>query len=255
MKINAKILKPVLLSVAAIVLVVTTVFATMAYLTSSAAVSNVFTVGDVKLHMYETKVLPNGKPDPANPVVPGEMKNTDTNSYHLVPGGSYLKDPTIYVDGGSEESYLFVRLRNDLKSIEKPGATTILSQLKQNGWLEIQRDPNNIDAVFVYVGEDVSSYANAAAYFDAVDNEGNRKNNKAKLVGGVANREEYNVFKNFTLADEVPNLSSFGGARVAIVAYAIQANLPGYNATEVVGTQSAVTHAWEYIKAELPFVV
>lgn len=246
MKINAKILKPVLLSVAAIVLVVTTVFATMAYLTSSAAVSNVFTVGDVKLHMYETKVLPNGKPDPANPVVPGEMKNTDTNSYHLVPGGNYLKDPTIYVDGGSEESYLFVRLRNDLKSIEKPGDTTILSQLKQKGWLEIQRDPNNIDAVFVYVGEDVSGYANATEFFAS---------KKAKLVGGGDDREEYDVFENFTLADEVPNLSSFGGARVAIVAYAIQANLPGYNADDVVGTQNAVTHAWEYIKAELPFVV
>lgn len=245
-KMKKKIFTASVVTLCAVMLVVGSVWATLAYLTSSAAVSNVFTVGDVKLHMYETKVTPDGKPVTVIPA--GEMKNTDTNSYHLVPGGHYTKDPTIYVDGGSEESYLFVRLRNDLKTIEKqgdPDNPTILEQLKKKGWLEIERAASNVDAVFVYVGEEVTQTADQ---FFAADK-------KAKLVGGVDERVPYDVFESFTLADKVDNLTSFGGARVAIVAYAIQANLPGYNDSDEVGTKEAVTHAWEYIKSELPFVV
>ena len=249
MKINAKIAKPLLLSAAAIMLVVATVFATMAYMTSSAAVSNVFTVGNVKLHMYESKVDQDGKvlqgTDPAT-----GMKPTDTNSYHLVPGATYVKDPTVYVDGGSDASYLFIRLRNDLKSIEKqgdPNHPTMLEQLKKNGWLEIERAASNVDAVFVYVGVDVSGYVDAAEYFDA--------GHTVPTVGNTAERVQYKVFEEFTLKNQVENLSIFGGARVAIVAYAIQARLPGYDTDETRGTEAAIRAAWAYIKAELPFVV
>ena len=63
------------------------------------------------------------------------------------------------------------------------------------------------------------------------------------------------MFEEFTLADKVDNLPSYGGARVAIVAYAIQANLPEYNGADEVGTKDAVDYAWNYIKQELPFVV
>lgn len=249
MKINAKVLKPMLLSAAAIMLVVATVFATMAYMTSSAAVSNVFTVGNVKLHMYETKVDKNGV-SLNEPLVNG-MKTADTNSYHLVPGANYLKDPTIYVDGGSDESYLFVRLRNDLKAIEKQGDAsnpTILQQLKKNGWLEIERAESNVDAVFVYVGKEIDITNMTAEQFFAAGH-------KAKTVGGTSTREVYDVFQEFTLADQIPNLEIYGGARVAIVAYAIQANLPGYNTEDDIGTVAAIKKAWAYIKEELPFVV
>ena len=188
-----KMIKPLLLAATAIMLVVATVFATMAYMTSTATVTNVFTVGDVKLHMYESKVDKFGVKEavqPDNNGIPG----TDANSYHLLPGKTYLKDPTIYVDGNSESSYLFVRLRNDLKHIEwenvnkqsttvpadpsdpaqpvdgEGGQTnqaaaipekhdSIVTQMKKKGWLEIWRAETNIDAVFVYVGVDTSDFA------------------------------------------------------------------------------------------------
>lgn len=243
-----KVMKPLLFTATAIMLVVATVFATMAYMTSSAAVSNVFTVGNVKLHMYETKVDQNGKP--VEPLLDANgMKTADTNSYHLVPGGNYLKDPTIYVDGNSDPSYLFVRVRNDLKAIEKQDDTdhpTIVQQLAKKGWLEIERAETNVDAVFVYVGADVTGIT-AEQYFAS--------NNKAHIVGGVADRKQYDVFSEFTLADKVSNLEIYGGARVAIVAYAIQARLPGYETEEKTGTFEAVKAAWAYIKEELPFVV
>ena len=249
---KSKTLKVLLLSATAILLVIATVLATMAYLTSSSAVSNVFTVGNVKLNMTETKVNSDGTP------VEGAAR-TDTNSYHLVPGASYLKDPIIEVGATSDESYLFVRVRNDLKTIECPGyvekdgtrhncahngnCKTILEQLTANGWQEIERAENNVDAVFVYVGA-----GNVVA--DATFESGTLP--AAKLVGGTGSAQSYTVFENFTLASEVPGLESFGGARVAIVAYAIQANLTGAG---VKGTPEAYKNAWKYIKEELPFVV
>lgn len=256
-----KVLKAGLLALAAIVLVVATVLTTIAYLTSSSAVSNVFTVGNVKLNMTETKVNNDGTP------VTDRTNRTDTNSYHLVPGKSYLKDPIIEVGAESDESYLFVRVRNDLKTIECPGPTTladgtvvpcshngacktILQQLKENGWQEIERAATNVDAVFVYVGKTDAGVSNV------VDNTGaNYDNDKlpsAQLVGGSGVAEFYNVFERFTLAPEVPGLDSFGGARVAIVAYAIQADLTGAGEK---GSPEAYKNAWKYIKDELPFVV
>lgn len=257
---KAKALKPLLLSAAAILLVVSTVLATMAYMTSSSAVSNVFTVGNVKLNMTETKVNNDGTP------VAGAAR-TDTNSYHLVPGKSYLKDPIIEIGGESDKSYLFVRVRNDLKSIECPGTInlndgstapcphtncqTILEQMKANGWQEIERASTNVDAVFVYVGKN-------NVVENTSDADGNKYVNSlmpdAVLVGGNAAKESefYTVFEKFALSNEVPNLESFGGARVAIVAYAIQADLTGAG---VQCSPEAYKNAWQYIKNELPFVV
>ena len=267
-----KILKPMLLVLSAVLLVVASVLGTMAYMTSSSAVSNVFTVGNVTLNMTETKVESDGKP------VTDTTNRTDTNSYHLTPGSSYLKDPTIYVDGNSDASYLFVRVRNDLKHIECDGTTvaadgtevacnhapdehgniagytdsndeehtythkTIVEQLKENGWQEIHRDPNNVDAVFVYVG---------------AGNVVEQKQNLTAMTVGKGNLDTtIEVFHNFTLAEKVENLQIYGGARVAIVAYAIQANLPGFTTPDDgYGKYEAVTAAWDYIKNELPFVV
>jgi len=266
-----KMIKPLLLAATAIMLVVATVFATMAYMTSSSAVSNVFTVGNVNLQMFETKVNSEGKPvDASGNVIaydPNAVKTADTNSYHLQPGMSYLKDPTVYVGADSDKSYLFIRVRNDLKTIEKQGdptAPTMLEQLTANGWLEIERAASNVDAVFVYVGKDAMTAYNAKVEeinADTTKSETEkttalaeeRKNLKAMLVGGTGESEVIDVFGKFTLATEIPNLSAFGGARVAIVAYAIQSN--GITTEDKVGTEEGYRAAWEYIKAELPFVV
>lgn len=264
---KTKVLKSLLLAAAAIVLVVASVLGTMAYLTSSAAVSNVFTIGNVKLHMYETPVYPDGTPKVV--ISDGEMKTADTNSYHLIPGSNYLKDPTVYVDATSDKSYLFIRLRNDLKTIEKqgdPSAPTILEQLKANGWLEIERAESNVDAVFVYVGKDdniATRIAAAEAEVKAAHPE--YKPNqvtaavleqlddvKAEVVGGTGTRQDIDVFGEFTLANEIDGLERFGGARVAIVAYAIQIN--GLSTSGEIGSQEAYQAAWQYVKAELPFV-
>lgn len=96
--------KALLLTMCAIVLVVGSVFGTMAYLTDTEAVTNTFTVGSVGLSLDEAKVNEMGKPDGSNRWQPTETDKEQ--KYHLLPGHKYTKDPTVTVDAGSEESYV-----------------------------------------------------------------------------------------------------------------------------------------------------
>lgn len=95
--------KALLLSLCAVALVVATVFGTMAYLTSTDEVVNTFTVGNVKIKLDEAKVNTDGTP------VEG-VDRVKTNEYHLLPGHTYTKDPTVTVLKGSEESYVRLKI-------------------------------------------------------------------------------------------------------------------------------------------------
>ena len=86
--------KALLLSLCAVLLVVASVMGTMAYLTSSDTVTNTFTVGKVEIKLDETDVT--------NPTGP----RVQANSYRLLPGLTYIKDPTVTVKAGSEPSYV-----------------------------------------------------------------------------------------------------------------------------------------------------
>lgn len=95
MKSKAKVL---ILALCAVLLVVGSVMGTLAYLVDSQEVVNTFTVGDVDIKVDETPVTPDGKP------IEGEDR-VEGNEYHLIPGQTYTKDPTMTVLKGSEESY------------------------------------------------------------------------------------------------------------------------------------------------------
>lgn len=236
-----KMIKPLLLAATAIMLVAATVFATMAYMTSSAAVSNVFTVGNVKLHMYETKVDKNGV-SLNEPLVDG-MKTADTNSYHLVPGLTYTKDPTIYVNAASDKSYLFVKVHNGLKGIESTEADdlTMAQQMSNNGWLKIESHTDGINFVYVYVGADTEEEKAKLRELNAIAEDGARATAAADIkaieVGGVGVRQDVDVFETFTLTSEITDLTPYRDAKVEITAYAIQSKLDCYE--DKIGEQAA----------------
>ena len=73
-------------------LVVASVMGTLAYLTDTEEAVNTFTVGNVQIDLNETDVDNNN--------------NTKANAYHLLPGQTYTKDPTVTVEANSEESYI-----------------------------------------------------------------------------------------------------------------------------------------------------
>lgn len=94
--------KALLLTLCAVLLVTASVLGTLAFLTSTDEVKNTFTVGSVNITLDEAKVKTDGTP------VEGAAR-VKANEYHLLPGHTYTKDPTVTVKDGSESSY--VRLK------------------------------------------------------------------------------------------------------------------------------------------------
>ena len=94
--------KPLVLALCAVLLVVGTILGTVAYLQDTASVVNTFTVGNVHLKLDEAVVDEKGEPT-------GGRTETG-NAYHLIPGETYTKDPTVTVLKSSEESYVRMML-------------------------------------------------------------------------------------------------------------------------------------------------
>ena len=169
-----------LLVLGAILLVAATMFGTVAYLTSTDTVKNTFTVGNVAITLDETDVDVYG------------VKDTDDrvkeNVYKLIPGHTYVKDPTVHVAAGSEAAWLFVKVEDGIAAIQ--GATTIADQLEDNGWTPLDGVAN------VYTREKVVS-----------------KNEV----------QNFQVFGSFTLTDDA-NVSAYASASITVTAYAVQAD-------------------------------
>ena len=90
--------KALLLTLCAVLLVAASVLGTMAYLTSTAKVENTFTIGKVEITLDETDVTnPNGP-------------RVQANSYKLMPGNTYTKDPTVTVLNGSDAAYVRMKV-------------------------------------------------------------------------------------------------------------------------------------------------
>lgn len=85
-------------------------FSTLAYLTDTSAITNVFTLGKVDIEMDETLVDQEGNPVDKNgdPIPDGAdvVRTEEGNTYRLIPGAEYLKDPIVTVKAGSEKSYV-----------------------------------------------------------------------------------------------------------------------------------------------------
>ena len=218
----------------------TSVMATVAYLTSSAAVSNVFTIGNVGITMTESKVNPDGT------LFDGGTTRVDTNTYHLVPNKTYIKDPTIYVNAGSENSYLFVAVRNDIEAIacqygtlsvtgtnighthndkckkdangdyinhdEHNHKKTIAEQMEEYGWKKYTQISTGW--VYVYVGKVTDTDKDGNPIPQAIDNEGNP-------TGRAVTEGKYKLFDEFSIADDA-NTSTYGAAKITLTAFAIQ---------------------------------
>lgn len=175
--------KALLLALCAVLLVAASVLGTMAYLTSQDEVTNTFTVGSVSITLDEAKVNTDGT------YVTDKDNRTDTNDYHLLPGHSYIKDPTIHVGAKSEDCWLFVQITDEIAAIQD--ADTIAAQLAENGWTLVSGTTN------VYAHEDI---ANAG--------------------------DDVVVFKSFKIKGDIENtaLTAYAGETIKVIAYAVQAD-------------------------------
>lgn len=122
--------KTVLAVACAAALVAGSIAGTMAYLTSKDEVKNTFTVGQVEISLDEAKVDEKGRPVDKDGKVVEDLAAAERvtgNSYKLIPGHKYTKDPTLTVLKGSEESYvrLMVTATFDGKLTEEQLATKL----------------------------------------------------------------------------------------------------------------------------------
>ncbi len=209
--------KAVVLTLCAVLLVVASVMGTMAYLTSKDSVNNTFTVGKVKLILDETKVDEYGEKyldSDDSSVSESSAVKVQANTYNLVPGHTYIKDPTVHVKAYSEDCYVFVKVENGLASFEATDDSTIAKQITTtNSWTQLT-DKDGKDVAGVYY----------------------------KSVSKSADDQDLAVFSNFTLADNANTIngwSDLSSANIKVTAYAIQqdgftASVAEYQAWEVV---------------------
>jgi len=172
--------KKIVLSVAVLAMVIAlSVGMTLAYLTSTPdAVTNTFTVGNVNITLDEAKVTDLGVKD-------GDTRVTE-NTYKLLPGHEYVKDPTIHVAEGSEDCWLFVKVDDQIAAIED--ATTIEAQLTANGWTAVTG------------AENVYSYKET-----------------------VSAEKDVPVFNNFKVKGDA-EVADYAGKTIVVNAYAVQAD-------------------------------
>ena len=92
--------KKILVACLCVALAVLTIAGTtLAYLTSQDTVVNTFTVGNVQIKLDEAKANADG-------TLVANADRVKANSYKLIPGHTYNKDPMVTVLEGSESSYI-----------------------------------------------------------------------------------------------------------------------------------------------------
>lgn len=112
--------KALLMSLCAVLLVAASVLGTMAYLTDRKDVKNTFTVGNVSITLDEAKVDDNGNAinKQGNQVTNlADAERVPGNAYKLLPGHTYVKDPTVTVLKPSVASY--VRMKVTFNNADK----------------------------------------------------------------------------------------------------------------------------------------
>ena len=135
--------KPLITAMCALVLALG-VNATYAWLTDDATVTNTFTVGKVEIALDEADVNEYGQKLNAAGEVAEEgdalAERVTGNSYKLIPGCTYAKDPIVTVVAGSEKCYVFVKVANGISELEVAVDDTtdeieaIAEQIAANEW-------------------------------------------------------------------------------------------------------------------------
>lgn len=143
--------RKILVSLAALALVAAiSIGGTIAYLTSTDKVVNTFTVGNVAIKLDEAKANTDGS------LVPNAAR-VKANSYKLLPGHTYNKDPMVTVLSGSEASYIKMTVTfskaNELDAIFAPTGAELTSIF------------NGYDAAnWIYKGNTKDTTANTRTY-------------------------------------------------------------------------------------------
>ena len=194
--------KSIALVMMAVLLVAASVMGTLAYLTSKDSVTNTFTVGKVKITLDEAKVNEYGEADTS-------ASRVKENTYKLMPGHTYIKDPTVTVKAGSEKSYVRLLVTiNKAAELKEVFGDSFLPQNYVTGWDStawpcVKTTPNDDNTVtYEFRYKDVVSAGAEDVKLDA-------------------------LFDSFSVPGEnmsADKLEKLNGLKITVVAHAIQAD-------------------------------
>ena len=189
------------LVMAAVLLVTATIFGTMAYLTDTDEVVNTFTVGSVAIKLDEAPVGTDGK------AIAGDR--VKANSYKLLPGHEYDKDPTVTVTQGSESSYvrMLVTISN-ASELKEVFDANFLPENYVEGW---------DSATWIASGITENTTDNTITY---------EFRYKETVAAPTADVVLDDLFESFTVPGTVDNdqLAKLSNMTITVVAHAIQAD-------------------------------
>lgn len=200
MKTKTKVLGLVM---AAVLLVTATVFGTMAYLTDTDEVVNTFTVGSVVIKLDEAKANADGS------LVEGADR-VQANSYKLLPGHTYAKDPMVTVLSGSEESYVRMTV-----TISKSAELDAIFAPDGAEMLEIFNGYNSSNWIYKGNVEDITANTRTYEFW--------YKETVSAAEGDVALDA---LFASITVPGEITNeqLATLKDMTITVNAHAIQAD-------------------------------
>ena len=196
--------KKILVACLCVALAVLTIAGTtLAYLTSQETVTNTFTVGKVEIKLDEAKANADGT------LVPNADRVKE-NSYKLIPGHTYNKDPMVTVLKGSDSSYITMTVTftkaAELDAIFAPTGADLTSIF--NGY-----DSTN----WIYKGNTEDTTANTRTYEFWY---------KEAVAAPTADVALDALFDQIKAPDSLTNsdLNNLKDLKITVNAYAIQAD-------------------------------
>lgn len=195
--------KLLIMSVAMVLVCAFAVGMTLAYLTSTDRVVNTFTVGNVQIKLDEAKVNLDGTPVQ-------DADRVKANSYKLIPGHTYTKDPTVTVLSGSESSYIKM--------------TVTFSNSTQ---LDAIFTPNGADLTSIFNGYESANWSYKGNTEDTVANTRTYEFwYKETVAAPTADVALDALFDSITVPDSITNaqLATIENMTITVNAYAIQAD-------------------------------
>lgn len=212
-----KMKKTALIAVCAMLLVCVTIGATVAYLTSTDKVENTFAVGKVKITLDEAQVDTEGNPVQGTDANPNPR--VKENSYKLMPGHTYTKDPTIHVDPASEDC--FIRAKVTLTNAKEWIA--IATKYADN---KIENIIKGTDDNIWWVSQPaVDTTKNTVTYTFVYKNEGHT-DELGKRIWTKADGTDLVLFNQIVMPKGLTNeeLEGVADSKITVVAEAIQAD-------------------------------
>ena len=176
---------------------------TLAYLTSTDSVQNTFTVGKVAIKLDEAKATADGS-------LVANADRVKANSYKLLPGHTYNKDPMVTVLKGSESSYVKM--------------TVTFTKAAE---LDAIFAPTGADMTSIFVGYDSTNWISKG---NTKDTEKNTRTYefwyKEAVAAPDADVALDALFDSITVPGTINNtqLATIEGMTITVNAYAIQAD-------------------------------